>query len=387
MSHNLIGGLWRLLKVGFLPALSLLVLTCDDDGGFILDPHAPADTGYVYSVPAESDDGWETDHLDSVGVDHRLIETMVNEISDVTMPQLHSILIVRDGRLVFEEYFNGWPQDSLHMLMSCTKSVTSCLVGLAIARGHLEGIDESIYSFFPEHDSLRTPLRDSMLIRHAITMTGGQDWDQSTYEYDDPRNSLIGMWMCYCDWLRYILSLEMINTPGTVWEYSDAMAIITGEVVSRAVGMSASDWAWQELFVPLGITNVDWRHTNGSYTNTGYGLYMRSRDMAKFGLLYLDGGRWNGQQLVPQSWVDESTAEAVSLGTTYGYGYFWWRVKYRLADYSLVQTIFALGNQGQQIYLVPSANTVVVFTMGRPSNHGYEEARWAMVNHILPALR
>ncbi len=371
------------------PATLLIVcgLSCGDDGRSPFDNTPVDEVKYVYAVPVQTDDGWETSHCDSVGIDHTLIENLVNEISHETMPDLNSILIVRGGKLVFERYFNGWPPDSLHMLMSCTKSVTSSLVGIAINEGFLSGIDTGIYSFFPEYDEFRTPRKDSMLLRHTITMTGGLKWDQSSYEYDDPANSLYQLWACGCNWISYILALDDLYTPGTEWEYSDAMALITGEVLCRAVDMPVTEWAEQKLFTPLGIEHVEWRHTNGSYTNTGYGLYMRSRDMAKFGQMYLDGGQWKGQQVVPQSWVDESTAEAVSLGTVVGYGYYWWRVRYRLDDGSYVNTVFAMGNQGQMIYLVPSSGAVVVFTMTRPSNMGYDEARWAMVNHILPALQ
>ncbi|UCG61735.1 MAG: serine hydrolase [Candidatus Zixiibacteriota bacterium] len=367
--------------------LTVFGLSCGEGRKTPFDNTPVDEVEYEYSVPVATDDGWDTAHCDSVGIDHTLIENLVNEISNETMPDLNSILIVRDGKLVFEEYFNGWPPDSLHMLMSCTKSVTSALVGIAINEGYLSGIDTGIYSFFPEYDEFRTPRKDSMLLRHTITMTGGLKWDQSSYEYDDPANSLYQLWACGCNWISYILALDDLYTPGTEWEYSDAMALTTGEVLCRAVGMPVTKWAEQKLFMPLEIDRVEWRHTNGSYTNTGYGLYMRSRDMAKFGQMYLDGGQWKGQQVVSQAWVNESTAEAVPLSAAAGYGYYWWRVRYRLDDDSYVNTVFAMGNQGQMIYLVPSSNAVVVFTMTRPSNKGYDEARWAMVNHIFPALQ
>ncbi len=377
-------GNMKFIKLIYFSGIIILALACSEKEPVIPDDNSqPA--GYEYTVPPQADDGWQIIHLDSVGINTATIENMVDNISPNSMPDLHSILIVRDGKLCFERYFNGWNGDDLHMLMSCTKSVTSALTGLAIYSGYINGVEEKIFDLFPEYDTLRTSRKDSVKIKHVLSMSSGLSWDQTSYGYDSPHNSLYQMLIYPGSWIYFVLSRNDMYSPGEYFAYSDGMAMLAGEIIRRAVGQSIKTFADSLLFQPLGIDSVKWGNEIDGSTNSGYGLYLRSRDMAKFGQLYLSGGIWDGTQIIPQAWILESTSEKINMSSNLGYGYFWWLTNYYLPDALKIKAIVASGNYGQYIFIFPELNEVVVFTMGRPDGDGYDQARWALLNFILPA--
>jgi CubicO group peptidase (beta-lactamase class C family) len=348
------------------------------------DPPAPQ--GYQYRLPDSTGDGWIPSHLDSVDMNREIVERMMDSVSDSTMPDLHSIVVAKDGYLVFEEYFNGWHPDSLHMLMSCTKSVTSTLLGIAIDRGYISGVDESLYGYFSEYSHLGSPAKDSILLRHALSFTPGLDWDQVTYPYSDWRNTLTEMVYCRCDWLEFILGRDVAALPGTEFAYSDGTAILLGEVIKRSTGRPVSQWADEVLFGPLGITDRDWLYGQATITNTGWGLYLRSRDMAKFGQLILNEGLWEGQRVVSSAWLDEATTPKYQFAYNLGYGYLWWWRRI-ITDNSLILRMNnAAGNMGQYIFVIPQWQMVVVMTQGRPTGLGWTSLQWAMFDHLFPAV-
>lgn len=371
-------------KLLFFSGIIYLTLACSEKESVVPDNNnQPA--GYEYTVPSQTDDGWQTIHLDSVGINTETIENMVDNISPNSMPDLHSILIVKDGKLCFERYFNGWNGDDPHMLMSCTKSVTSALTGLAIHNGDINSAEEKIFDFFPEYDSLRTPRKDSIKIRHVLSMSSGLNWDQTSYSYDSPHNSLYQMLVYPGSWIYFVLSRSSGHSPGEYFAYSDGMAMLAGEIIRRATGQTIKTFSDSLLFQPLGIDSIEWDNEIDGSTNSGYGLYLKSRDMAKFGQLYLSGGIWEGKQVLPEAWITESTTEKINLSSNLGYGYFWWLTNYYLPGEIRIKVITASGNYGQYIMVFPELNEVVVFTMERPDGEGYEQARWALLNFILPA--
>jgi CubicO group peptidase (beta-lactamase class C family) len=197
------------------------------------------------------------------------------------------------------------------------------------------------------------------------------------------------MWHHDTYWAHFVLSRDLVHPPGTFFAYSDGFANLTGQVIRYVTGTLADLWADTVLFEPLGIDNYEWEGDWRSLPNTGYGLYLRPRDMAKFGQLYLDRGVWNGQRIISEDWVDTSTTTKIVVHPgTYqvGYGFYWWTVIVDVEG-QLVSAYLASGDYGQQIFVVDAYNLVAVFTMGMPEGEGYTEARRALTEYILPAAQ
>jgi CubicO group peptidase (beta-lactamase class C family) len=317
---------------------------------------------YTYSMPEQLNDDLPVGALWDVGIQPEPIETLMNDIRGGRYTRVDSILIIRDGRLVFEEYLNGWNRIRTHYIASCTKSVTSAVFGLAWDMGHITDLDESVFDSFPEYLALGDPLKDQIRLRHLLTMTAGFEWDQTPPNHKD----LVAM-LNSSDWIAYVLSRPMAAAPGERWNYCGGCTQLAAAVVERATGQHCSRLADRHLFGPMGITDYEWRSHDSGLVNADHGLYMRSRDMAKLGLLYLNRGRWQGMQLISEDWVEVSTQEQVNVSQNQGYGYQWWVMRERGIPYFM-----ARGNGGQRIQVFPKLDMVAVFTqhyydMGDPS--------------------
>mgnify|MGYP001084773715 CR=1 FL=1 len=294
---------------------------------------------------------------------------------------IDSITIIRNGYLVADLYFDPlFPKDTLHVLHSCTKSVISALIGIAIDQGHIESADMPMVTFFAENEipEMDPGLRE-VTVRDLLTMqTGIRTQDSYLYDYR-------GLFAAQDteDWVAYTLSLPMAEEPGTRFDYSNLSSFLLSAILQKSTGMDTLSYAQENLFEPLGIDDIRWDTSpQGIYIGWAR-MWLKPHDMAKFGLLYLQKGQWEGQQLIPASWVAESlTPQAfpknyhdildetgkkdheksaenwVSMKFlrpfTDGYGYQWWLEK--------DGTYTALGTGGQYIMVAPKENLVVVFT-------------------------
>jgi CubicO group peptidase (beta-lactamase class C family) len=332
-------------------------------------------------VPEESGDGWRTASLDDVGMDKELLAKAVARIRNGTYQNVHGIAIVKDDRLVFEAYFGGhrwsynadehkgryveFDADTLHNLASVTKSVTSALVGIAIDRGSIEGVEAKAFDFFPEHADLRDETKDGITLWHLLTMTSGLEWNEGEYGYEDPRNDLIQLFNVL-DPVEYILSKPAIARPGKKWYYNGGNTNLLGEIIKKTSGQRMDVFAEEHLFAPLGITAYEWDHINADVIHASGNLQLRPRDMAKFGSLYLNGGAWQGKQVVSEEWVRLSTKVQTALPAGHsidGYGFQWWIRTYYL-DAAPMPAFYAAGWGGQQIVVFSDLDMVVVSTGG-----------------------
>ena len=344
--------------------------------------------------PGQTSDGWQTASLSDVGIDEEPLGRLVESIHDGTFENVHSVLVVRDGKLVFEQYFDGYAwnyddeqfrgdavefdADTLHNLASVTKSFTSALIGIAVDHGFIQGVDETMFSFFPEYAHLEDEEKARITLEHLLTMTSGLEWNEMAYPYSSTRNDLVQLFMV-SDPIAYILSKPVVAEPGTNWYYCGGGTNILGEVIRQSTGSRMDDFAAEYLFAPLGITDYEWDHINADMIHASGNLRLRPRDMAKFGLLYLNGGVWQGERIVSQEWVEASTREWVD-----GYGYQWWLQTYRSGGAS-VDAFLASGWGGQHIIVFPSLDMVLVFTGG---NYVTPNPVDDMVtDFILPAVR
>jgi len=314
--------------------------------------------------------------------------TLLNEMMEYIDENgfaIESVIMVRNGYIVLEEYPSPvYDQDRLHELYSVTKSFTSALVGIAIHRGFIEGIDQKVLDFFPERTVANLdPRKHSMTLEHLLTMTAGLEWDEWTYPYmdsqgvSDPRNTYIHM-MLSADSVQFVLDRPMAYDPGTHWVYNSGASHLLSAIIEQASKYPALDFAREFLFGPLGISVVAWtQHSQGPYYG-GHGLNLRPRDMAKFGYLYLNNGTWNGKQIVPAEWVAESTETQFLPSKNRGYGYQWWTLP-RIGVYD------ASGLFGQRIFVVPDHDMVVVFTAN--IREGSNPENELLQDYILPAVK
>jgi CubicO group peptidase (beta-lactamase class C family)/penicillin V acylase-like amidase (Ntn superfamily) len=351
-----------------------------------------------YRVPEQTDDGWRTASLDEVGIDEKKVREAINCIHDNTYENIHSILIVKDGKLVFEEYFSGYTWgydddqyqgelvdfgiDTTHNLASVTKSFTSALVGIAIDRGFIRRIDEKVFAFFPEYANLNDERKDKITLEHLLTMTSGLEWNEMELPYSNTNNDLVQLFIVP-DPIEYILAKPVVSEPGTAWYYSGGNTNLLGEVIREATGLRMDDFAAEYLFTPLGIINYEWDHINPDMIHASGNLKLRPRDMAKFGYLFLNSGVWNDEQIVSQEWVETSTEERTSTPWGAGYGYQWWQRTYRYGSTS-VDSFYAAGWGGQRIIVFPSLDMVLVFTGW--NYVGEEPVDEIVTQYILPAV-
>ncbi|MFC1494317.1 serine hydrolase domain-containing protein [Thermodesulfobacteriota bacterium] len=346
-----------------------------------------------YKAPPDTGDGWETTNISNVGLDAKLLLKMLDHIRNNVYPNIHSVLIVKDNKLVMEEYFDGkdrlnrnisYNMDTLHELHSVTKSFTSTLIGIAIGQGLISGVDAKVVDLLPKYnDFFNDDIKKGILLKHLLSMTSGIKWDEWTHPYSDPRNSIAQINKSPNP-ARFVLSQPMETLPGWKYAYSSGVSILLGEIISGVSNMSVSQFAEKFLFQPLGIDKYYWSHDPNGIYYTGGGLQLRPRDMAKLGLLFLNGGRCKSNQIIPKTWVEEATKNHIShLSTGFEYGYQWWP-RTNWVENRYIDTINAEGRGGQFIIIVPGLELVAVFT-GWNDNNLYRQPIKLLVEYILPS--
>jgi CubicO group peptidase (beta-lactamase class C family) len=250
---------------------------------------------YQYTVPKNTNDGWDTAHLNTENINFNLIKELFDRINDNTYKNIHSVLLAKNGKLVVEEYFSGknsdgqyqtFKLDTLHEMHSATKSVNSILIGIALDQHLITGVDEKVSAFFPGYaDIFTNKEKDEIRLKHLLTMTAGLSWDEWTYPYTDPRNDAAGM-ASTSDFFRYVLEKPIATMPGTKFVYSSGISLTLGEIIHKVSGVHADKFADHYLFKPLGITEFYWGKAPNGTVNTLGGLALRPRDMAKIGYLF-----------------------------------------------------------------------------------------------------
>jgi len=347
-------------------------------------------------IPEQTDDDWEVASLVDAGINpvkiSRMLEFIYYGQKRGDTPELpnglpkykniHSILIVKDGKLVFEEYFYDYGRDHQHDLASVTKSITSLLVGATIEQGYLKGVDEKVLPFFPEYLPLEQPdeRAENITIEDLLTMRSGwecDDWNPNSRSYYLKMQPME---------IRTILNFPMKTKSGYGFSYCTSGTAILNALVARASGMELSQFANQSLLEPLGIQDITWDY---DYSYGGFGgiLLMRPRDMARIGLLTLQNGDWRGEQIIPKDWIEQSVQKHVGLSYNKtwgnGYGYLWWLSDVRYGG-TKVHSFSASGHGGQVITVFPELDMVVVITGGNYHNDEGQPFQ-IMERFILPA--
>lgn len=330
------------------------------------------------------------------GLDRSVLEAGVARILAGDYGAVQSLLVYRSDELVLEEYFDGTGPGTRMSVESVTKSVSSMLVGRALEEGDLpDGIDTPLLEIFPQYETVENPgpLKSAIRIEDVLTMTSGLAWDEWTLEYTHPLNSWVQM-MAAPDWTKYVLDRRMLYEPGTRFVYSTGGSLLLSSVVERAVGMTVAEYAEETLFDALGIADWRWPSSPEGHSLTGDDLELTPPDMALIGRLALNGGRWNGEQVVPTDWIELSTAAHVGYDEgvqQLEYGYQWWRFRDDLTIGSVLginDAYFAWGNGGQFIIVVPHLEMVVVMTGANYSTGDVDSSTQLFLfrDYILPAV-
>ena len=343
---------------------------------------------YQYDVPLRTDDDWEISSLKDEGIDPGKINELMLDILNGNIREIHSVLIIKNGRLVLEDYFYGYARNQTHHLMSVTKSITSILIGIGRDQNKIPGIDRKIYEFFSSYKDISwDDQKNEIRLKHLLTMTAGLDWSAWEYPDTDIRDSTHAMTRSD-DWIKFVLGRKAIDTPGKNFVYSNGLTMLLGEILRNTTGLYADKFAEEYLFDPLGISDFSWQKLQDGTIITAWGLKLRPRDMAKIGYMMLRDGKWKGKQILSSTWVNESTQahveEYILLGS--GYGYQWWRGR-TILNNKKIEVFYAAGKGGQYIFVCPSLDLISVIT-SKAGDHEMAEFKpqLIMINYIIPAM-
>ena len=297
---------------------------------------------------------WPVSTPEAQGMQSQKLADML-EVIERNRYNIDSVLVIRNGYVVLDAYVYPFSKGLRHPIHSCTKSIMSALVGIAIDRGFIKSLDQPVTDFFPDKAIANMDdNKKAMTLEHLLMMASGFDCKDS-YLYD--WKGLIQMKES-ADWAQYVLDLPMAGPPGESFEYCNGLTYLLSVIIQKTTKMKTLEFARKYLFNPLGITEIVWEQSPQG-VDIGYGgMWLKPHDMARIGWLYLNKGRWGRKQIVPAAWVETSTRGHIDAHPGDRYGYHWW-VK-NDGNYA------AVGYKGQFIFIEREKNMVAVFTSDLP---------------------
>ncbi|MET3928157.1 CubicO group peptidase (beta-lactamase class C family) [Lysobacter sp. OAE881] len=353
-----------------------------------------ATSAVTAAPPAARDDGWPVADAASAGFDTATLAAMEAAIAAGQAPDTTSVLIARDGRLVYERYFGTGGPDVLNDTRSATKSVTALLVGAAVDRKLIDGAQAPIYGYFADRTWLHPdPRKARFTVEDLLTMS-------SQWECDDDNTFSAGneerMYLAE-NWTQFALDLPIkgyapwMKRPedsphGRAFSYCTAGSFLLGAAVERVSGKPLATFARETLEAPLGIRESQWQRSSEGVGMGGGGTRYRSRDLAKLGQLLLDGGRWNGKQVIAADWIRAMTTVHAQARDDADYGYLLWRFRFDVRGKE--EAAWAMsGNGGNYVFVVPSQRLAAVITRTRYNQRDmHAQSQRLMSDYILKAL-
>lgn len=283
----------------------------------------------------------------SQGLDEAKLERAASYLAK--RPEPRSFLVIRNDSLVFERYFHDAGPNESRNVHSASKGIISALVGIAIERGDIERLDQPLVEIIPEmFPDPPGATKSKITIEHLLAMTAGLRWREDRTEFDIEGTP---------NWVKSILALDAISEPGAKFHYSTGLTHLASAALTQATGKSTREYAEEHLFGPMGITPERWGQDPQGVDSGGCNVFLTPRELAQFGLLYLNRGRWMEQQLVPADWVDTSFEKRNRLDSIAGYGLGWWVFRGQGHDFAL-----AWGWGGQFVYVFPELDACIVVT-------------------------
>lgn len=348
--------------------------------------------------PPDLRDGWQIATSQSQGMDPVLLCAIGTRFEAWKEANAHAVLVLRRGQLVYERYFTGEDQrwgaplgkvafdgSQRHDMRSISKSVVALLTGIALERGWIASLDQSVYAFFPEHADLRTPEKDAMTIRHLLMMASGLAWNENL-PYSNPQNSERIMTEAP-DRTRYVLQQPLSTPPGSQYNYSGGATTLLAAILRKVSGLQLDAMAKTLLFDPLGISEAEWVNYWDGEPIAASGLRLRPRDLARIGQMVLEQGQWRGRRIVSANWIAAMTAPQINGDGVFFYGYQWWLGR-SLSDGQELHWSAAFGWGGQRLYIIPDRDLVIVVLAGLYYNPPLQSALGSIVlnRHVLPAV-
>lgn len=360
-------------------------------------------------------DEWEVSTPEAEGVDGEVIKSVEEDVREGKYGLVDKILLIRHGRLIadlefendyvalnaeYKQWDSQYSYDNpewhpfykgteLHTLQSTTKSVISAVMGVAVDKGFIEGVDSPAMSFFGAYNpDMSDPRRAAMTLEDMLTMRAGIDWAKEGQTYDDPTHPTVILENSD-EWIKYTLSHPMAVDPGTVWDYNDGVSVLIGKVVTEATGQRADEFARENLFEPIGIDEFYWKISPDGEVDSEGGLYLTSYDLARFGYLFLREGMWNGQRVLSEAWIEESVRPRVedirpdNDKADSGYGYQWWVPRHENGEAKVYAT---MGYGGQYALVSPEHDLVAVFN-GWNIHGQYNVTLDIFFERFLPAVK
>lgn len=327
----------------------------------------------------------------SQDVDKSRLKELKTKIAERVYPNIQGILVEQGDKILIEEYFNGFDKNTRHDMRSSFKSVTSLLTGIAVDKGLLS-IDDALKQYFPE---LKDSEKGNITVRNLLEMRSGLNCEEFYDIGPDCEYSMTNT----DDWIAYCLSIKLQRQPGLNWSYSSNDPMIMGEVISRVSGMTIMEFAKENLFDPLDIKDYKWTISPKGRGMTAGSFYMKPTDMLKIARLVYDNGNWQGQQIVSEEWIKQSTNCEIDLDfsfTRYSrmpnakyesarYGFYWYRENLKYKDIN-TEVLFASGNGGQYMMLLQDYNTKVVFTGGNYGSWRGKLPFEILLEYIIPMV-
>lgn len=313
-----------------------------------------------------------------------LVSQLEARIADETFKQINGIVVMKEGAVVLERYFNGTTPDDLHNPRSVGKTFASAMVGIALRDGYLKSVDQTLDEFYKleEYENFDSR-KGKVSIKQLLTMTSGfEGFDFDSESIGNEENMYP-----QDNWVTWALNLPMASDrdPGDQWFYFTAGVVILGDILHQVLPGGLEVYAKQELFDPLGISNLRWQYTPQNVANTAGGLQLSARDFAKFGQLYKNMGAWQGKQIIPEAFVVESFAKhATTTEDNNHYGYLWWKTQYEVNGETLA-TSYASGNGGNKIFVFDEIPVVISVTASAyGQRYGHSQIDRIMQEFLLP---
>lgn len=312
--------------------------------------------------------------LEEAGFKKDSIENTLKLISETPHKDLRGLVVIKDGHIVIEEYFNTFWRNSILDIRSAGKSVTALLLGIAMKEGLIKNLDQSIFSLFSnvKNPSINKEYK-KIKLSHLLDMSSGLDADS-----DDPSSiGQAGNWIAKDNWKEYLLNVPLKSNPGETFVYADINPLLIGLAIEEASGVSLRDYAQEKLFDPLGIKQVYWYTNAANQTGAAGNLYITTLDFAKLGMLVLNEGRWDNQQIIDSDYVDliinsRNPAIAATWSWVDSYGLFWYK-KAGIFNEKKRDYIYASGLGGNHLIVLPNEKMVIAITSsayGQPYQHG-----------------
>jgi|SRR5581483_7355797 len=324
---------------------------------------------------------WRESTPEEQGMDPTILTGLDTYIAQ-TRPYLNTLLIIRHGYIVFERYYKEYHQQSYQLLNSMTKSFISALIGIALREGYIRNLDQRWEEFTPEYFTDETDARKRQItLRQLLKMTSGLNPDFLAYPARHADKD--------ADWVRFAIEKAILPRPDQLFMYSSLGSHLLSVILTKATGLSTLEFARRYLFAPLGIAwdeqaDFSWHTDPHGYYVGGAGLWLRARDAAKLGHLYANNGQWDGVQIIPAEYVQESTQEHSRGGSPEGtgYGYHWWVV-----EQEGYRSFYAAGFGGQYIHVFPDLDTVIVMLAPDEPAPGVYHRQFIPSIFVIPAIK